>query len=177
MKKTLNHPKEDPDRRSIFCERINALNAEGRSIAYIDESGFAHDMPRTHGYSDKGKRCYGTHDWGAKGRTNAIGAIIGGAMIAIGLISGSVNTAVFTSWVEQILLPSLPKKSVVVMDNASFHKGKDMQKMLEDSGHTLLYLPPYSLDLNPIEKKWAQAKHIRRTLSCSIDQLFQLHLT
>jgi len=126
-------------------------------------------MPRTHGYYDKGKRCYGTHDWGAKGRTNA--------MIAIGLISGSVNTAVFTSWVEQILLPSLPKESVVVMDNASFHKGKDMQKMLEDSGHTLLYLPPYSPDLNPIEKKWAQAKHIPRTLPCSIDQLFQLYLT
>lgn len=52
-------------------------------------------MPRTHGYSDKGKRCYGTHDWGAKGRTNAIGAIIGGAIIAIGLISGSVNIVVF----------------------------------------------------------------------------------
>jgi len=52
-------------------------------------------MPRTHGYSDKGKRCYSAHDWGAKGRTNAIGAIIGGAIIAIGLISGSVNIVVF----------------------------------------------------------------------------------
>ena len=63
------------------------------------------------------------------------------------------------------------------MDNASFHKGKEMQKMLEDSGHTLLYLPPYSPDLNPIEKKWAHAKHIRRTLSCSIDHLFQFYLS
>lgn len=85
-------------------------------------------MPRTHGYSDQGKRCYGTHDWGAKGRTNAIGALIGSTLIAIGLITGSVNTKVFTSWVEQILLPSLPKESVIVMDNAAFHKGKDMQK-------------------------------------------------
>ncbi|MCP5369732.1 MAG: hypothetical protein H6909_03485 [Rickettsiaceae bacterium] len=61
-------------------------------------------MPRTHGYSDKGKRCYGTHDWGAKGRTNAIGALIGRALIAIGLISGSINRTVFMSWGEQILL-------------------------------------------------------------------------
>ena len=132
-------------------------------------------MPRTHGYSDKGKLCYGAHDWGAKGRTNAIGALVGNALIAIGLISGSVNTAVFTSWVEQILLPSLRKESVVVMNNSSFHKSKDMQKMLEDAGHTLLYLPPYSPDLNPIEKKWAQNKHIRRTLSCSIDHLLQFY--
>ena len=63
-----------------------------------------------------------------------------------------------------------------VMDNASFHKGKDMQKMLEDFGHILMYLPPYSPDLNPIEKKWAQAKHIRRTTNCSIDALFSTHL-
>jgi transposase len=93
------------------------------------------------------------------------------------LISGSVNTEVFTSWVEQILLPNLPKESVVVMDNASFHKGKEMQKMLEDSGHTLLYLPPYSPDLNPIEKKWAHAKQIRKTTLCTIDEIFTTYLT
>lgn len=79
--------------------------------------------------------------------------LIGSTLIAIGLISGSVNTDVFTSWVEQILLPQLPKESVIVMDNAAFHKGKDMQKIFEDSRHILLYLPPYSPDLNPIEKK------------------------
>ena len=146
-------------------------------IAYIDESGFAHDMPRTHGYSKKGKRCYGQHDWGAKGRTNAIGALIGGTLIAIGLISGSVNTEVFTCWVQQILLPNLPEESIVVMDNASFHKGSDMQKLLQDSGHTLLYLPPYSPDLNPIERKWAHAKHIRKTFNCSIYNLFHSHMS
>lgn len=175
-KKTLNHPKADPEKRSTFCRRLEELKKEEKPIVYIDESGFAHDMPRTHGYSDKGKRCYGTHDWGAKGRTNAIGALIGSTIIAIGLITGSVNTEIFTSWVEQILLPDLPAKSVIVIDNASFHKGSDMQRMLEDSGHTLLYLPPYSPDLNPIEKKWAQAKRIRRSTDCSINQIFNTYL-
>jgi transposase len=134
-------------------------------------------MQRTHGYSTKVERCYGTHDFGAKGKTNAIGALIGSTIIAIGLISGSVNTEVFICWVEQILLPNLPKESVVIMDNAAFHKGKDMQKMLENSGHTLLYLPPYSPDLNPIEKKWAQAKQIRKTTNCSIDEIFNTYLS
>jgi transposase len=129
-------------------------------------------MPRTHGYSIKGKRCYGKHNWGEKGRTNAIGALIDSSIVAIGLISGSVNTEVFNHWTRDILLPNLPKNSVVVMDNATFHKGKQMQQIIQDAGHTLLYLPPYSPDLNPIEKKWAQAKHIRRTKNCSIDTLF-----
>lgn len=134
-------------------------------------------MPRTHGYSLQGQRCYGTHDWGARGRTNAIGALIGSTIIAIGLLTGLVNTAVFTGWVEQILLPNLPEQSVIVMDNASFHKGHEMQMKIEELGHTLLYLPPYSPDLNPIEHKWAQAKHIRRTKNCSIDEIFNIYLT
>jgi hypothetical protein len=50
-----------------------------RPIVYIDESGFAHDMPRTHGYAARGQRCMGLQDWHAKGRTNAIGALIGNA--------------------------------------------------------------------------------------------------
>jgi transposase len=58
------------------------------------------------------------------------------------------------------------------MDNASFHKGQDMVNALEDGGHTLLYLPPYSPDLNPIEKKWAHAKAIRRRIGGSIEALF-----
>ena len=167
----------DPEKRFTFCQKIEELEKDGKTIVYIDESGFAHDMPRTHGSSVKGQRCYGKHDWGAKGRTNAIGALIGSTLVAVGLLSGSVNTDVFTTWVDKILLPNIPERSIVVMDNASFHKGKDMQNMIEESGHTLLYLPPYSPDLNPIEKKWAQAKKIRRKTGCSIDQLFISFLT
>ena len=79
--------------------------------------------------------------------------------------------------VDKILLPNLPEKTVIVMDNATFHKGEEMQRLLQDSGHTLLYLPPYSPDLNPIEKKWAQAKSIPRKTGCSIHQLFDSFLT
>lgn len=160
----------------MFCQEVKELKKQGKTMVYIDESGFAHDMPRTHGYSLKGKRCYGKHDWGSKGRTNAIGALIGSTLVAIGLLAGSVDTDVFTCWVENILLPNIPEKSVIIMDNAAFHKGADMQKLIEDSGHTLLYLPPYSPDLNPIEKKWALAKHLRRTTNCTIDELFANYL-
>lgn len=166
----------DPEKRTTFCQKIEYFQNEGRPIVYIDESGFAQDMPRTHGYSLKGERCYGKHDWGAKGRTNVIGALIGATLLAVGLLAGSVNTTVFTCWVADFLLPNLPNGSVIILDNAAFHKGKEMQKMIEEAGHTLLYLPPYSPDLNPIEKKWAQAKQIRRTTNCSIDHLFQFYI-
>jgi phage pi2 protein 07 len=132
-------------------------------------------MPRTHGYSTKGQRCYGTHDWGAKGRTNAIGALIGATLLTVSLFESTINSEVFTAWVKQDLLPKLPERSIIVMDNATFHKQPEMQEALAADGHTLLYLPPYSPDLNPIEKKWDQAKSLRRKLSCSLDALFFCH--
>lgn len=58
------------------------------------------------------------------------------------------------------------------MDNATFHKRKDMQEIIQDNNHTLIYLPPYSPDLNLIEHKWAQAKSIRRKEGCSVAELF-----
>lgn len=132
-------------------------------------------MPRTHGYSFRGKRCYGIQDWGAKGRTNVIGALLGGVLLTISLFQSTINTDIFTAWVTQDLIPSLPPEAIVIMDNAAFHKGKIMQKAIEDAGHTLLYLPPYSPDLNPIEHKWAQAKSIRRKTKCDLNALFQSH--
>ena len=76
-------------------------------VVYIDESGFSHDMPRTHGYAKIGERCFGTHDWGAKGRTNVIGALIGQRLLTLALFDCTINTDAFTAWTEQDLLPKL----------------------------------------------------------------------
>lgn len=142
-------------------------------LVYIDESGFAHDMPRTHGYALKGRRCYGKHNWGARGRTNAIGALLGKQLLTVSLFEHNIDTQTFTSWLKQDLIPKLPKDSVIVLDNATFHKNKGMQDYIREAGFTLEYLPPYSPDLNPIEHKWAQAKTIRRKYQCNIEQLFR----
>jgi transposase len=61
-------------------------------------------------------------------------------------------------------LPKIKKQSVIVLDNASFHKRLDIQDAIRYSNHILLFLPPYSPQLNPIEHKWAQAKAIRKQL-------------
>ena len=144
----------------------------GRDIVYLDESGFALDMPRIHGYSLQGKRCYGKNDWHAKGRLNAIGAVIGFTLLTVCLFDTNINSDIFFAWLTQDLIPKLPKQSVIVMDNASFHKRSDMAVAIRNKGHQLEYLPPYSPDLNPIEKKWSQAKSIRKKLKCSVHELF-----
>lgn len=159
----------------MFCREIKDIESKGRTIVYIDESGFAHDMPRTHGYSLQGERCYGTHDFGAKGRTNVIGALVGKLLLTVALFNSSINTEIFDAWIIQDLLPKLPESSFIVMDNASFHKGEVMKKAINDQGHILMYLPTYSPDLNPIEKKWAHAKQTRRSSDCSIDDLFKYY--
>ena len=130
-------------------------------------------MPRVYGYSRKGERCFGTHDWGAKGRTNAVGALLESRLLTVSLFDCNINTDAFASWVRQDLLPKLPPEAVLVMDNATFHKNKSMQKEIEEAGYFLEYLPPYSPDLNPIEHKWAQAKSKRRKYQCDIDTLFK----
>ena len=71
---------------------------------YLDESGFARDGPRTHGYCYRGKRCYGVHDWHAKGRINVIGAMVGFVLVSVGLFEGSINSDVFYAWLTQAYL-------------------------------------------------------------------------
>jgi len=130
-------------------------------------------MPRTHGYALKGKRCYGTQDWNARGRVNVIGALLAGVMLTTWLCDFNVDSDVFHAWTIQDLLPKLPAGAVVIMDNATFHKRADTQKAITDAGHILEYLPPYSPDLNPIEQKWAQAKAIRRKTGKTTNQIFE----
>ena len=126
---------------------------------------FAVDAPRTHGYSPRGIRCYGQHDWHEKGRLNAIGAILAFQLIAVELWNCNIDSDVFLAWVRNALLPSAPLRSIIVMDNATFHKRSDIIRAMEEEGHTVEFLPPYSPDLNPIEKKWAQAKSTKKAAS------------
>ena len=135
------------------------------------------DALRDYGYSEKGQRCYSKHDWHKKDRVNALGALMGKVLLTICLVAGSINADVFYAWVKQDLLPKLPNNAVVVMDNVSFHKRHDTQNIIKDAGHTLEYMPTYSPDLNPIEKKWAQAKSIRKEKMCDPETLFREYVT
>jgi transposase len=130
-------------------------------------------MPRIHGYALAGERCSGIHDWQAGGRINAVGALLGKNLLTVTLFDSAIDADVFSAWIRLDLLPKLFERSVIVMDNASFHKRHDIRKAIKAEGHLLEYMPVYSPDLNPIEHKWAQAKALRRKHRCSVDELFR----
>lgn len=153
-------------------KKIEHYKKENRPIVYIDESGFSVDAPRLYGYSQKGQRCYGKCHYNAKGRTNVIGALLGEKLIAPILCDFNIDANVFLQWVKQVLLKVIPKHSVLVMDNAAFHKRNDILDLIMSSGHYPLFLPPYSPHLNPIEHTWAYVKYIRRTQRCDVQTLF-----
>ena len=89
------------------------------------------------------------------------------------LFDTTITADVFCAWTCQDLIPTLPPNSVLVLDNATFHKRSDIEHAIEPAEHTLEYLPPYSPDLNPIEHKWAQAKAIRRRHHREVLELFK----
>ena len=89
------------------------------------------------------------------GRTSVIAGLVNGEFTSSHTYSGSCDADLFSFWLANHLLPSLTTKTVIVLDNARFHKGSFSQKLVEDAGHTLLFLPAYSPDLNPIEHVWA----------------------
>ena len=172
-KKTFSHPKADQQARQAFTERIKLHRSQGRRIVYQDESGFEKQHYRTHGYALKGQRCLGKRDWHTRERINAVGAMIDFKLINVCLFEGTINSDIFYAWLTLELLPLLVPEDVLVLDNATFHKRKDMIQAIEQKGVILEYLPTYSPDLNPIEQKWAQAKAYRRKHKCEVDDIFK----
>ena len=94
-------------------------------------------------------------------RTCFLAAQIGGTLQATQLWEGTCNTHIFNHWLEESLCPVLNENHVVVMDNAAFHKSNKTQELIEQTGATLLFLPPYSPDFNPIEHDFAAIKKRR----------------
>ena len=91
-----------------------------------------------------------------------LGAMSLRGMIATMTIEAATDQEIFLAYVEQVLCPALRPGDVVVMDNPSSHKVDGVRKRIERVGAELLYLPPYSPDLNPIEKAWAKLKQLLR---------------
>ena len=93
-------------------------------------------------------------------------------MIAPLAYQSYTDTEILNTWLEKCLIPVLPKNCMIVMDNARFHKSEETREIIEDYGHQLLFLPPYSPDLNPIENYWAILKRKLRKVVANFQNLF-----
>ena len=117
-----------------------------------------HRLHREHGRALRGERIYQAVAGQRRARTSIIAASQQNKLVAPWVFQGHCNTEVVDVYFEQVLLPVLPPGSVIVLDNARFHQSPTTQKLVAAAGCQLLFLPPYSPDLNPIEHLWAAFK-------------------
>jgi transposase len=125
----------------------------------VDEAGFDNREDYPYGYSPKGERCYALKSGKRKERTSWLSALKDGKLLAPLTFEGSCNRDLFETWLVESLLPKLDTGDVIIIDNATFHKGENIRKIIEEAGCKLWYLPPYSPDLNKIENWWAVLKN------------------
>lgn len=111
-----------------------------------------------YGWSPAGERVYGLKSGRRYGRVNMIAAYRNGQLIAPFMVEGVCNRRVFEIWLETCLIPVLQPGECVILDNATFHHGGRIAELIQAKGAQVVYLPPYSPDLNRIEKCWAWLK-------------------
>lgn len=129
-----------------------------RRFKFLDEAGSNIAMTRLFGRATPGERVIETVPQNHGENISMLAAISLNGIDAPMTISGAVDGVVFLEYVKQVLCPTLEKGDVVVMDNLGVHKVAGVKEAIEASGAEVLYLPPYSPDLNPIEKCWSKIK-------------------
>ena len=153
------------------------VNHGAQNIVYMDESGFEANTHRPYAYATRGKKVYGKVTGNHKaGRTNLIMGQRGKEWLAPLAFKGSCHHALVTGWFEQCLIPELRPNSLVIIDNAPFHNKADIMALLKQNGHTLLPLPTYSPDFNPIEKTFATLKRQRQKTGESIIKILSNYI-
>lgn len=142
---------------------------------WIDEAGIDNRLYREYARAPRGQKVYAEISGKKRERVSIIGALMKGAFISPFTFQGGCNADVLNTWLEKVLLPTLPKGSFLIMDKAAFHKSAKTKELIAQFGCHLLFLPTYSHDLNPIEHWWHKIKSILRPLiQQSYDNLHDL---
>ena len=159
-KKTDGYQERDEVKREAYREKL--AKYKGRVILYIDESGCDDRLHYEYVWSLEGEKIEDLRPGSRGKRTSILAAYQKGELVAPLTFEGSCNRALLEKWLEEQLLPHCAEGTVLVMDNASFHQGGKIRELIEEAKCELLYLAPYSPDMNPIEKCWGWLKKIIR---------------
>ena len=161
----------DPKKRSVGAtERDEWLRAawrvmvageagiDARRLVFVDEMGTNTSLFPLYAWSRRGERAFASvpRNWGSN--VTLLASMSAEGMGPCLAVEGSTTSEVFEAYLKGVLAPSLKPGQVVVMDNLSSHKGSHVRELIEERGCELLYLPPYSPDLNPIEEAFAKLK-------------------
>ncbi len=161
QKKSPIASEREEEKRGLW--RWLASRFDAGRLVFIDESGFSISMMRLRSRAPKGKRAYGKVPRNrGKNQTLIASMTLGGGMGEAACIKGATDAVVFETYVEKFLAPSLNEGQVVVLDGLGAHRTRKVRDLIEGRGCDLLFLPPYSPDLNPIEEAFSKIKNIVR---------------
>lgn len=143
--------------------RVEQFNLDPTKLVFIDETWCKTNMTRLRGRAPRGERLVEKVPHGHWKTTTLIAALDHRGMRCATTVDGAVNGEMFTAFVQQVLVPTLKPGEIVIMDNLSAHKVAGVREAIESAGATLVYLPPYSPDLNPIELAFSKLKQLMRS--------------
>jgi len=175
QKKTAHAAEQDrPDvlkRRQAWFE--DQLDLDPERLVFIDETWASTNMARRRGRAPRGERLRAGIPHGHWKTTTFVAGLRLTGMVAPFVLDGPINRDAFETYVEKVLVPDLQSDDIVVMDNLSSHKGSRVRELIEAAGASLLYLPPYSPDFNPIENAFAKLKALlRKAAERTVDGLW-----
>ena len=160
-----------------FLRKIEKIPPE--KLIYVDECGVDQYLYREYAYALRGEKVVAEISGKKFKRTNFCAGICMGEWVAPIEYEGTTDSVLFEFWFEHCLLKAAKPGSVIVLDNATFHRKSELPKLAKKKKCKVLFLPAYSPDLNPIEKKWAWLKQkLRELLPCfnSFDETVMPHL-
>lgn len=155
-KKTCRASEANEEERAEFRDLASGLAAE--ELIFVDETGINVDLGRTYGRSPVGEPIMESRPVNTPQNLSVIGALGARGLLTSLCVEGAVDGECFAQFVEEMLVPELEPGQIVLMDNVAVHKSDRVQKALERAGAVLIFLPPYSPDLNPIEECWSKIK-------------------
>jgi transposase len=128
-------------------------------LIFVDETGIdCKTIYRRFGRAIKGTPVHKVRQFTGNRRWNVLSAISWNGIVSYTVTENTTNTVDFNKFIGENVLPHVPAGSVIVMDNASFHNATELEALVELQGHKIIFLPPYSPDLNPIEISYSYAK-------------------
>jgi transposase len=142
---------------------VERLGWEPNHLVFIDESGARTNLVRQYGRCLRGRRLVAYAPHGHWKTTTFVVALREEGLTAPMVLDGAMNGKAFLAYVRQVLVPTLQPGDLVVLDNLSSHKAAGVREAIEQVGARLLYLPPYSPDLNPIELAFSKLKWLLRS--------------
>lgn len=160
QKKSLRASEQDRDdvrqARKSWPYRLG--RRDKKRLLYLDESGAQTNLTRLYGRAPRGERLVSSAPAGHWTSLTMVCAILFDRVVAPMVMEGAMNSWIFQGYVNLFLVPELRPGDTVIMDNLASHKSNPVREAIEGAGAKLLFLPPYSPDLNPIEKMWSKVK-------------------